>query len=123
MIGTKVILFIPGDGEFPLTLSFECRGPPSFGDDVGLPLGDATRGRGEAGGGWETGKFIVSFVSRDDVVPRTGRLGGTLDTGDCVSGTDDVREDAVPSALSVCAPLRPNASPNVGFGASGAEGG
>ena len=83
-------------------------------------MGDAIRGGGEAGEGCETGKFNVS---RGDVVPRTGMLGGTVDTGDCVSGIDDVREDAVPSALSVCAPLRPKASPKVRFGTSAAEGG
>ncbi len=125
MIGTKVIFSIPGDGERPLTLSFECRVPCSLPlsleDDVeGLPLGDAIRGGGEDGEGWEAGKLTTS---RGDVDPRTGLLGGTVDTGDCVSGTDDVREDAVPSALSVCAPLRPKPSPNVGFGVSGAEGG
>lgn len=86
----------------------------------GLPLGDATRGGGEAGEGCEIGKRTVS---RGDVDPRTGLLAGTVDTGDCVSGIDDVREDAVPTALSVCAPLRPKALPNVGFGAFGAEGG
>jgi hypothetical protein len=121
MIGTKVIFSIPDDYERPLTLSFECRNPCSLLLSLeGLPLGDAIRGGGEAGEGWEAGKLTVS---RGDVDPGTGSLGGTVDTGDCVSGIDDVREDAVPSALSVCAPLRPKASPKVGFGASGAEGG
>ena len=125
MIGTKVIIYIPGDGGCPLTLSFECRVPCSLPlsleDDVeGLPLGDATRGGGEAGEGCETGKRTFS---RGDVGPRTGLLAGTVDTGDCVSGIDDVREGAVPATLSVCAPLRPKASPDVAFGASGAEGG
>jgi hypothetical protein len=53
-----------------LTLSFECRAgslPLSLDDDEGLPLGDAIRGGGEAGGGpGEAGKLTTS---RGDVVP------------------------------------------------------
>ena len=49
-------------------------------------------------------------------------LVGTVDTGDCVNGIDDVREDAVAGPLSACAPLRPKASSNVVFGASETDG-
>jgi len=61
-------------------------------------------------------------VSRGDVEPRRALLVGTVDTGDCVNGIDDVREDAVAGPLSACAPLRPKASSNVVFGASETDG-
>jgi len=126
MIGTKVIFLYPDEGECPLTLSFECRVPCSLPlsleDDVeGLPLGDVTRsgrGGGEPGDCCETGKVTVS---RGDVGPRIGLLVGTVDTGDCVNGAEDAREDAFPSPVSVCEPLRPKTSSNVVSDALGTD--